>query len=92
LGATIIGWFGALIWACSAVHISLTGNHGGESGLNLFVNDPKLVRVLHADENNPQNQIEQISNELIRLKVLRDSNILKAEEFNELKRRLIGNI
>ena len=41
-GATVLGWFGCLIWACHAVHdpVGSSGSsRGGESGLNIFVND-----------------------------------------------------
>lgn len=44
-GGTVIGWFGALVWAMSAAHLSPTGSNGGESGLNIFANDPVTVRV-----------------------------------------------
>lgn len=44
-GATGLGWFGSLIWALRAVHISPTGNHGGESGLNVTANDTLRVRL-----------------------------------------------
>lgn len=42
-GTTVLGWIAALIWAMSAVHPSPTGNHGEESGLNVFDNDPQLL-------------------------------------------------
>lgn len=50
LGATGIGWAVALVWAFQAAHRSGEpgGSHGGESGLNLFVNDIRTVRVLPA--------------------------------------------
>jgi hypothetical protein len=44
-GGTGLGWSGALIWACNAIHKSPTGSQGGESGLNLFVNDTKTVKL-----------------------------------------------
>ena len=45
-GATVIGWIGALVWALNVAHLSnqAGGSRGGESGLNLFVNDEKRVR------------------------------------------------
>jgi hypothetical protein len=47
-GATIIGWIIALVWAMQAVHLSNLpgGSHGGESGLNLFVNDVQQMRIV----------------------------------------------
>lgn len=44
-GGTGLGWLGSLVWAMSAVHRSPTGNHGGESGLNLFVNDAAVAKA-----------------------------------------------
>jgi hypothetical protein len=44
-GGTGLGWIGALIWALHAAHLSETGSDGGESGLNLFVNDVKTIRM-----------------------------------------------
>src|ERR1700712_3530260 len=40
-GATIIGWIGPLVWALNVAHRSNepNGSHGGESGLNIFIND-----------------------------------------------------
>lgn len=48
LGGTGIVWFGCLIWACMAVHVSNNPNdsHGGESGLNLTANDVVAVRLV----------------------------------------------
>ncbi len=45
-GWTGIAWLVALIWAMNKVHISPTGSSGGESGVNLFVNDEKKVRIV----------------------------------------------
>lgn len=48
LGGTGIVWFGCLIWACMAVHISNdpNGSNGGEKGLNLTANDVVPVRLV----------------------------------------------
>lgn len=46
LGGTGIAWLGSLVWAMGAVHKSPTGSNGGESGLNLFINDPVTVQLL----------------------------------------------
>lgn len=47
VGWTGIAWLAALIWAMNKVHISPSGSHGGESGINLFVNDEKKVRIVN---------------------------------------------
>jgi len=46
-GATIIGWIGPLVWALNVAHRSNEpgGSHGGESGLNIFINDIKRVAL-----------------------------------------------
>ena len=44
-GGTVVGWVAALVWAQHYAHISEEGSNGGESGINLFVNDPVAVRV-----------------------------------------------
>lgn len=50
LGATGIGWAVALVWAFHAAHRTeqADGSHGGESGLNLFVNDVRRVSLTGA--------------------------------------------
>lgn len=45
-GATVLGWVGCLIWAFHRIHSPKSGGStGGESGLNLYANDEKLVRI-----------------------------------------------
>jgi hypothetical protein len=83
-GTTLIGWIGALIWAMHAVHTSESGNNGGESGLNLFVNDVKTVRLANTD-----NASDYIS-KLNQLQVLLDKGTITEEEFKNLKRRELG--
>jgi hypothetical protein len=43
-GGTIIGWGIALVWAKRAAHRVGSTSSGGESGLNLFINDVKRFR------------------------------------------------
>ena len=89
-GSTVLGWFGALIWALSAVHRSPTGNHGGESGLNLFVNDPVRVEHVHhyADEGVPS-PLTDASLQLHRLKKLRDDGALALPEYETLRQAVL---
>ena len=44
-GGTIIGWGIALVWALHAVHRSGGTASGGESGLNIFVNDSTKIEL-----------------------------------------------
>jgi hypothetical protein len=85
-GATGIGWLGSLVWACQAVHRSPTGNHGGESGLNIAVNDPVLVKVVNDESASTQRaDIDEIAGKLSRLKALADQGAISMEEYARLK-------
>ena len=89
LGGTGIGWLGSLVWACSAAHLSPTGSNGGESGLNLFVNDPQRVKIEPAGL---QMSFDDISAQLLRLKRLRDDGAITSEEYECLKQPLIRSL
>ncbi|MBJ6718829.1 superinfection immunity protein [Bacillus sp. PR5] len=100
-GGTIVGWVAALVWAMHYAHISEDGSNGGESGINLFVNDPVNVRVdpsMNEDQkialpisptNNPNPSKDhsdaETVNALQRLKTLFESGAISAEEFTALK-------
>ncbi len=95
LGATGIVWFGCLIWALQAVHLSNDdGSDGGESGLNLFANDETRVRVVGLEpiatsflaDVRSTDHIEKLT----QLKKLRDDGALSEEEFSLLKERLLA--
>lgn len=88
-GGTVIGWFGTLIWALSAVHKSPTGSNGGESGLNLFVNDPVSVRVLPSSADQRLVDVGDVSLTLQRLKALKEQNVISPEECENLRRELV---
>lgn len=45
-GGTISGWGVAMVWAMRAAHRVGAVSSGGESGLNLFVNDVKKIQVI----------------------------------------------
>lgn len=49
-GGTLVGWVVAPVWALHAVHQSdqIGASQGGESGLNLFVNDTRRVALVAA--------------------------------------------
>ncbi|ODT74039.1 MAG: hypothetical protein ABS76_38020 [Pelagibacterium sp. SCN 64-44] len=87
-GGTGLGWIGSLIWACGAVHKSPTGSNGGESGLNLFVNDPKIVRVENPGALESTDTIEKLE----RLKRLHDAGVLSTEEYEGLRRPLVASL
>jgi len=60
-GGTVFGWVICIVWACQAIHLTddPEGSDGGESGLNLFVNDIQRVRV-EAGDTQPPPQVPPI--------------------------------
>ena len=93
LGGTGIGWIGALVWALGVVHLSneAGGSHGGESGLNLYANDVRPVRLvgaglLPAGENGAAAPtVAGVVAEIERLSALRTTGHLTEVEFADLK-------
>lgn len=82
-GGTGFGWLGSLIWAFGAVHRSPTGNHGGESGLNLFAND--TVRVEARVQPTLLYAYSDPADELVRLKRLFDAGAINEREYQSLR-------
>ena len=100
-GATVIGWIGALVWASNAVHLSnLTdGSHGGESGLNLFVNDVKRARWSEPDATaslsiptGRSSEVRTVVDELERLRHLLADRHITADEFDRLKASILASL
>lgn len=94
-GGTIFGWFGTLIWACSVVHRSEEGSHVGESGLNLFVNDPVQLQLMPPLEVTPskyEKSADNLSKHLLQLKQLKAQQLITDEEYEVLKRNLLTNL
>jgi hypothetical protein len=99
LGGTGIVWIICLIWAMKAIHISedragFGNSDGGESGLNIFVNDEKRIRVVNQMEVGRQVTAAKkadVATQIARLKGLLDSGALTRSEFDNLKRKLIDN-
>jgi hypothetical protein len=86
-GGTVIGWGIALAWALRAAHrVGATGS-GGESGLNLFINDVKKIQVV---EPPPIPQVSAVQ-ELERLHDLLVRGAISQIEFDGLKATLLGN-
>ena len=96
-GATGIGWLGCLVWALHRVHLPAdpTQSRGGQSGLNLFVNDPRLVRVAEAPAQGRWGvghgtawavaKLEQLNR-------LRDAGHLTPEEYARLKTEILAAV
>jgi Superinfection immunity protein len=83
-GLTLFGWLLAMVWACRALHksTSTTGSDGGESGLNLFVNDELKVRNL---------VVNDAPSQLVQLKALLDAKAIDLGEYEKLKSRIVGS-
>ncbi|MBX9459505.1 MAG: superinfection immunity protein [Rhizobium sp.] len=90
LGGTGLGWLGSLVWAMSAVHRSPTGSHGGESGLNLFVNDARALPSPAAEVTAPS--LEDLTARLLQLKKLRDEGVIDDRDFDEFRKPLIDQL
>jgi hypothetical protein len=96
-GSTIIVWVICLIWATRAVHLSQgpegSGKtDGGESGLNIFANDEKKVRLVGSEPifTYATREVKfDTATQLSKLKSLLDSGAISVQEFDELKRKLI---
>ncbi|MBN9603752.1 MAG: superinfection immunity protein [Afipia felis] len=85
-GGTIIGWGIAMIWALRAAHRPGSTSSGGESGLNLFINDVKKIDVVDPTPI-PQASAAQ---ELERLHGLLTRGVISQAEFDSLKAKTLG--
>ena len=86
-GSTVIGWGIALVWALRAAHQVGSTSSGGESGLNLFVNDVKKIQIVDPP---PLPQTSPVQ-ELERLHALLVRGAISQVEFDGLKAKLLGS-
>jgi hypothetical protein len=100
LGGTGIGWGVALVWALNVVHLTrdLIGSNGGESGLNIFANDIRRVRVepeperrAHKAEASPLSASEALQ-KIESLEQLRAAGHIDETEFAALKAGILRQI
>ncbi|WP_062014882.1 superinfection immunity protein [Aureimonas sp. AU4] len=100
LGGTGIGWCVALVWALRIVHLpgDANGSRGGESGLNLFANDIRRVRVepsMHGaarrHEGTPPSSGAAL-HQIERLRQLLDAGHIDQAEFAQLKAAALRGI
>lgn len=84
-GGTIIGWGIAMVWAMRAAHRLGSTSSGGESGLNLFINDVKKFQLVDPP---PLPQTSTVQ-ELERLHDLLVRGALSQVEFDGLKAKLL---
>lgn len=102
LGGTGLGWLGALIWALSIVHLPRhsSGSAGGESGLNLFANDTRTVRLIspsalagHMEpQQGPSLSAAAAVAEIDKLGLLQAGGHLSEAEFTRLKRAVLNRL
>jgi uncharacterized protein HemY len=85
-GGTGLGWLGSLVWALNAIHKSAEGSNGGESGLNLFVNDPVKVELTQQPARHLQSGA---MDQLQKLKSLHEQGVIDDAEFTRLKKSLL---
>jgi hypothetical protein len=86
-GGTIIGWGIALAWAMRAAHRVGSTSGGGESGLNLFINDAKKIQVVEP----PPISHASVAQELERLHDLLTRGAISQVEFDGLKASLLSS-
>jgi hypothetical protein len=85
-GGTLIGWGIALAWALRAVHRPGAMGNGGESGLNIFVNDVRKVQLVEPPpipRPSTADELEQLHGLLVR-------GVISQGEFDGLKARLLS--
>lgn len=90
-GGTGIGWLGSLVWACNAVHLSPTGNNGGESGLNLFVNDAAAATPPAIGVPQSARRVATPSERLDQLQRLLEQGAISAQEHASLRREVLND-
>lgn len=99
-GATVIGWLGALVWALHAVHKpdDPSRSAGGESGLNVFVNDVQRVQLIDDSAGMRRSVIDgkvgfdTAVAELERLAKLREARHLTEAEHEALKSTVLRRV
>lgn len=98
LGGTGIGWIASLVWALNKVHLSPTGSNGGESGLNIFANDPFRVSVERPNRHVAEMGDTQNTNDddpiakLATLKKLHDQGLLDEKEFRRIRQPYLDRL
>lgn len=85
-GGTIVGWGIAMAWAMRAAHRIGAVSSGGESGLNLFINDVRKIQVVDPPPlpaTSPVQELDRLHDLLVR-------GAISQAEFDDLKAKLLG--
>lgn len=92
-GSTGIGWLGALIWSLHKVHDPGDGRSaGGESGLNLFVNDTKIVELKTPLDAACGPVVSPGVADLEKLAAMFERGLLSEKEFKSQKSRILKEL
>jgi Superinfection immunity protein/Short C-terminal domain len=85
-GGTVVGCGIAMVWAMRAIHQVGSTSSGGESGLNLFINDLKKIQVVDPPplpQTSPVQELERLHDLFVR-------GAISQVEFDGLKAKLLG--
>jgi Superinfection immunity protein len=85
-GGTIVGWGVALAWALRVAHRPGSTGSGGESGLNLFINDVRKIQVVDP----PPLRQTSLAQELEGLHDLLVRGAISQTEFDSMKAKVLG--
>jgi len=86
-GATLLAWLICLVWSFHGFHRPREGSNGGQSGLNLFVNDERRIRLLGLEAlGNAPDPTAQLS----RLTGLLESGAISTEEHAALRKKILS--
>jgi len=92
-GTTGVGWLGALIWSLHKVHDPVSGRSaGGESGLNIFANDTKIVELKAPPELPKATGSAPNIADLERLASLFERGLLSEPEYIQQKERILRDL
>jgi hypothetical protein len=87
LGVTVLGWAILLIWATRSAHLS-DRNQGGESGMNVFVNDRQVVQTYDPakdQKTSPTSELETIA-------ALQANGSITSDEYTKLKNEILSRV
>ena len=82
LGWTLLGWVGALIWACVTPRKGII-----QKKIDIAVTNAPAPETSSTPE--PKQEHTSVADELLKLAQLKDSGVLSEEEFNAQKAKLL---
>lgn len=88
----MLGWLICLVWSLNAIHVPKTGSNGGQSGLNIFANDEKMIRVANIDTSVSKRSMADHIKELEQLKALFEADGITSDEYEVMRKKILSNI